>query len=136
MRKLSLTGRLTLTGIELVYTRMHACDCSGQDRTPAWIPFRHLLNYYKPAFQAAFDAGVATTMESYSEVDGVPMASSALYLKTLLRDVMGFDGFLVTDVSPNMNTAVLFQRSTLSQPFASSPSPSSPSVPFQTLAVR
>ena len=60
---------------------------------------RHLLNYYTPAFQAAIDAGVATVMESYSEVDGVPMASSEYHLRTLLREMMGFKGLLVTDVS-------------------------------------
>ena len=70
---------------------------SGQDRTPAWIPWRHLQNYYRPAFQAAFEADVATTMESYSEVDGVPMASSGFYLNTVLRGMMGFEGMLVTD---------------------------------------
>jgi beta-glucosidase len=70
---------------------------SGQDRTPAWIPYRHLLNYYLPPFQAAVDAGVATTMESYSETEGVPMASSALFLSDLLRGQMNFSGVLVTD---------------------------------------
>lgn len=71
---------------------------SGHDRTPAWLPFRHLLNYYAPAFQAAIDADVATAMESYSEVDGVPMASSNFYLQQLLREQMGFtNGFMVTD---------------------------------------
>lgn len=36
-------------------------------------------------------------MESYTEVSGIPMASSRDYLIDLLRNDMGFEGMLVTD---------------------------------------
>jgi len=70
---------------------------SGHDRAPAWIPKRHLLQYYAPPFEAAIDAGVMTVMESYSEIDGVPMASNKELLETLLRVDMNFTGMMVTD---------------------------------------
>jgi len=38
-----------------------------------------------------------TVMESYSEVDGVPMASNKALLRTLLRDEEKFEGMMVTD---------------------------------------
>lgn len=50
-----------------------------------------------PGFQAAIDAGVATAMESYIDINGEPVVSSKKYLRQLLRDQMKFDGMLVTD---------------------------------------
>ena len=50
-----------------------------------------------PPFQAAVDAGVTTAMESYNDINGEPVCASEKYLKTLLRDEMGFEGMLVTD---------------------------------------
>lgn len=70
----------------------------GHDRTPVELPDRVMQQLYRPAFQAAIDAGVMSAMESYQEVGGVPMASSD-YLKTLLRSPvhMNFTGMMVTD---------------------------------------
>jgi beta-glucosidase len=50
-----------------------------------------------PPFRAAVDEGVATAMESYHEVNGVPVASSDRLLTRLLRHTLGFTGVLVTD---------------------------------------
>ena len=70
---------------------------SGKDRTPAWIPDRILREIFVPPFQAAFDAGVATVMVNSSEINGVPVHASHYYLTELLRDELGFDGFVVSD---------------------------------------
>lgn len=70
---------------------------NGHDRAPTVIPDRHLLEYFVPSFQAAFDAGVATVMNAYTEINGETMATSHKYLTELLRDVMGFSGMMVTD---------------------------------------
>jgi len=40
---------------------------NGHDRSPTVIPDRHLLQYFVPSFQAAFDAGAATVMNAYTE---------------------------------------------------------------------
>jgi beta-glucosidase len=52
---------------------------------------------FVPGFQAAIDAGVATAMESYIDINGEPVVASNYYLRQLLRDEMGFQGMLVTD---------------------------------------
>jgi len=70
---------------------------TGQDRTPAWIPERMLREYFIPPFQAAVDAGISTVMVNSSEINGVPVHSSPFYLKELLFDEMGFEGFVVSD---------------------------------------
>lgn len=54
---------------------------TGHDRAPSWIPYNFLLQYFLPSFRAAVEAGVATVMESYNEINGVPVASSSLFLK-------------------------------------------------------
>lgn len=70
---------------------------SGEDRDSSWIPDRFLYDYFVPSFKAAIDAGVATGMESYIDINGVPVVGSEQYLKTLLRDQLQFHGMLVTD---------------------------------------
>eukprot|EP01100_Stratorugosa_tubuloviscum_P014662 TRINITY_DN798_c0_g2_i1.p1 TRINITY_DN798_c0_g2~~TRINITY_DN798_c0_g2_i1.p1 ORF type:complete len:760 (+),score=331.53 TRINITY_DN798_c0_g2_i1:50-2329(+) len=70
---------------------------SGHDKVPAWIPDRLLSQYYVPPYISAIEAGVATAMESYADVNGVPVVASTQYLKTLLRDQLNFTGMLVTD---------------------------------------
>ncbi|KAJ2601705.1 hypothetical protein GGF39_001106 [Coemansia sp. RSA 1721] len=69
----------------------------GQDRSNRHIAEHEMLEYYIPPFKAAIDAGVATSMESYGVVNGVPMAMSHRYLQEILRDQLGFKGTLVSD---------------------------------------
>lgn len=71
--------------------------CSGQDRDSTVVSDRTIHDYFVPGFQAAIDAGVATAMESYIDINGEPVVSSSRYLRKLLRDDMGFNGMLVTD---------------------------------------
>lgn len=70
---------------------------SGRDRTPAYIPETQLRQWFVPPFAAAVKAGAVTCMANSSEINGVPVHSSSFYLKTLLRDELGFDGFVVSD---------------------------------------
>lgn len=70
---------------------------SGKDRTPAWIPDRMLREYFVPTFKSAIDAGAPTVMVNSSEINGIPVHSSHFYLTELLRDELGFDGFVVSD---------------------------------------
>ncbi|HNS23118.1 MAG TPA: glycoside hydrolase family 3 N-terminal domain-containing protein [Sedimentisphaerales bacterium] len=70
---------------------------SGRDRTPAYIPDRQLRQWFVPPFAAAVKAGAVTCMANSSEINGVPVHSSSFYLKDLLRDELGFRGFVVSD---------------------------------------
>ena len=70
---------------------------AGRDYHTVDISTRSLFETYLPPFQAAVDAGVATVMTSFNEVDGVPASGSAYLLEDILRDRLGFEGFVVTD---------------------------------------
>jgi beta-glucosidase len=52
---------------------------------------------YMPAFKAAFDAGAAAVMCSYNKVNGVHACGSQELLTQLLREELGFKGFVVSD---------------------------------------
>jgi len=70
---------------------------SGKDRTPAWIPDRMLREYFVPPFKAAINTGSLTIMANSSEINGIPVHSSYYYLTELLRNELGFKGFVVSD---------------------------------------
>jgi beta-glucosidase len=70
---------------------------SGKDRTPAWIPERHLREYFVPSFQACVDAGAMSIMVNSGEINGIPVHSNKTILTDLLRDEMGFEGVVVSD---------------------------------------
>lgn len=70
---------------------------NGKDRTPAWIGERMLREYFLPTFEAGVKAGSPTVMVNSAEVDGIPGHANSHYLNTILRDEMGFKGFLVSD---------------------------------------
>lgn len=76
---------------------LKALICSGQDRDSTVVSERTIHDMFVPGFQAAIDAGVATAMESYIDINGEPVVASNKYLRQLLRDQMGFQGMLVTD---------------------------------------
>lgn len=61
---------------------------------------RAVHEVYALPFEGAIrDAGLASVMNSYSEIDGVPVAASPEILTGLLRDQLGFGGCVVADYS-------------------------------------
>lgn len=71
---------------------------TGHDRSPSWLPVRHLYQYFVPPWRRAIrDSNVMTVMESYTEYDGVPNVANRDSLRHLLREQLGFNGVLVTD---------------------------------------
>jgi beta-glucosidase len=69
----------------------------GRDYDSAAIPEHLLRDVYLPPFKAAVDAGVATVMTSFNEINGVPSTGNARILRDILRDEWGFKGFVVSD---------------------------------------
>ena len=69
----------------------------GRDYNTTMISERSLRNTYFPAFKATAEAGAATLMTSFNEVDGVPSTGNKWLLKDVLRDEWGWDGMIVTD---------------------------------------
>src|SRR5215213_667307 len=70
---------------------------TGRDRTPAWIPENYLREYFLPTFEAAVKAGARTIMINSGEINGVPGHINRHLLTGILRDELGFKGFVVSD---------------------------------------
>jgi beta-glucosidase len=70
---------------------------TGRDRTPAWIPENYLREYFLPTFAAAVKAGARTIMINSGEINGVPGHINHHILTEILRDELGFKGFVVSD---------------------------------------
>jgi beta-glucosidase len=70
---------------------------AGRDYHTVDMSDRVLREVYLPPYKAALDAGAATVMTSFNEVDGVPASGSKYLMTQILRDEWGFDGFIVTD---------------------------------------
>src|ERR1041384_4299918 len=70
---------------------------SGRDRTPAWIPENYLREYFLPTFDAAVKAGARTVMVNSAEINGIPGHVNRHILTDILRDELGFKGFVVSD---------------------------------------
>src|SRR6266516_1939405 len=70
---------------------------TGRDRTPAWIPENYLREYFLPTFDAAFKAGAHTVMINSAEINGIPGHVNHHILTDILRDELGFKGFVVSD---------------------------------------
>ncbi len=70
----------------------------GMNWAPAHIPPRELREVYLYTFEAAIkEAGLASVMNAYHELDGVPCGASAELLTDILRGEWGFDGTVVSD---------------------------------------
>jgi beta-glucosidase len=70
----------------------------GLNWAPAHLGARELRDVYAFPFEAAIrEAGLATVMNGYHELDGVPCGCSLHLLTHLLRDELGFDGLVVAD---------------------------------------
>lgn len=69
----------------------------GRDYNTVNMSERLLREIYLPPFKAALDAGVATVMTSFNELNGVPATANEFLFNTILRQEWNFDGFVVTD---------------------------------------
>ncbi|QQY82694.1 glycoside hydrolase family 3 C-terminal domain-containing protein [Tamlana sp. s12] len=69
----------------------------GRDYNTVNLSEPLLRNVYLPPFEAAIDAGAATVMASFNEINGIPASGNAFLLKEVLRDELKFDGFVVSD---------------------------------------
>ncbi|MGB5354513.1 MAG: glycoside hydrolase family 3 N-terminal domain-containing protein [Woeseia sp.] len=70
---------------------------SGRDYATTSIPENELRNVHLQPFKAAIDAGVATLMTSFSDLNGVPATGNDFLLRQILREEWQFDGLVVSD---------------------------------------
>jgi beta-glucosidase len=76
----------------------YAMSEGGRNWGPVQLGPRELREIYAEPFSAVIrNAGLATIMNSYASVDGLPSAGSHAILTELLRDELGFDGVVVAD---------------------------------------
>lgn len=77
----------------------------ARDACDTEMTYRKMKEVFLPPFQKAVDAGCATIMTAYGSIDGEPFTASKKALKEILRDELGFEGFVVTDWD-NVNSLV------------------------------
>jgi beta-glucosidase len=76
----------------------YAMSEGGRNWGPVHLGPRELREVYAEPFAAVIrNAGLATIMNSYASVDGLPCAGSPAILTGLLRDELGFAGVVVAD---------------------------------------
>jgi len=75
----------------------YSLPLSGRDRTSAWIPENYLREYSLPTFTAAIKAGAHTVMVNSGDINGTPAHVDRHILNDVLRDELGFHGFVVSD---------------------------------------
>ncbi len=76
----------------------YAMSEGGRNWAPVQLGPRELREVYAEPFAAVIrNAGLATIMNSYASVDGLPCAGASAILTSLLRDELGFNGTVVAD---------------------------------------
>ncbi len=69
----------------------------GRDYNTVDMSHVQMYNTYFPPYKAAVEAGAASVMASFNEVDGIPATGSKWLMTDVLRNQWKFDGFVVTD---------------------------------------
>ena len=70
---------------------------AGREYNTTDISDETLWNLHLPPFKAALDAGVATFMSAFNDLNGVPASGDAKTLRGILKDQWAFQGFVVSD---------------------------------------
>jgi beta-glucosidase len=69
----------------------------GRDYNSVDMSLRTLWEVYLPPFKAAEDAGVATFMNSFNDLNGIPATGNVYLQREILKGKWHFSGFTVSD---------------------------------------
>lgn len=69
----------------------------GRDYNSVDMSLRQLHETYLPPFKAVSDIGVATFMNSFNDINGIPATGNKYLQRGLLKGVWNFQGFVVSD---------------------------------------
>ena len=69
----------------------------GRDYNSVDMSLRQLYEIYLPPFRAAADAGAATFMNSFNDLNGIPATGNKLLQRTILKGQWKYKGFVVSD---------------------------------------
>ncbi|WP_449560142.1 beta-xylosidase/alpha-l-arabinosidase [Microbacterium radiodurans] len=76
----------------------YSASQAGRNHAPVHAGPREIADVFLPPFEMAVrDGGARSVMNSYAEIDGMPVAATPAYLTGILRDEWGFDGTVVSD---------------------------------------
>lgn len=70
---------------------------AGKDYNAVDVSEQLLQELYFPPFKAAVEAGVATFMNSFNEINGIPATGNVYIQKDILKGKWGFNGLTVSD---------------------------------------
>lgn len=70
---------------------------AGRDYNSVDMSERLLWETYLPPFKAAVDAGAATFMNSFNDLNGIPATGNAYLQRNILKGKWHFKGFVVSD---------------------------------------
>jgi len=76
---------------------LYGASEAGRDYNTVDMSHLRMFNEYFPPYKAAVDAGAGSAMSSFNVVDGIPATGNRWLLTTVLRDMWGFQGFVVSD---------------------------------------
>jgi beta-glucosidase len=69
----------------------------GRDYNSVDMSLRTLWEIYLPPFKAAEEAGVATFMNAFNDLNGIPATANAYLQRDILKGKWNFKGFVVSD---------------------------------------
>ena len=69
----------------------------GRDYNSVDMSERMLWETYLPPFKAALDAGAATFMNAFNDLNGIPATGNRHLQRDILKQAWGFTGFVVSD---------------------------------------
>ena len=92
----SLADTATVLACAKHFAAYGAC-IGGRDYNTVDISRLTLHEVYLPPFRAAAEAGVATFMNAFNEVEGVPATGNTHLVREVLKGDWNFNGFVVSD---------------------------------------
>ena len=76
---------------------LYGASEAGRDYNTVDMSRIRMYNEYFPPYKAAVDAGVASVMASFNEIDGIPATGNRWLMTEVLRNQWKFNGFVVSD---------------------------------------
>ncbi|HZV70022.1 MAG TPA: glycoside hydrolase family 3 N-terminal domain-containing protein [Saprospiraceae bacterium] len=75
----------------------YGAPVAGRDYNTVDMSERVFRDTYLPPYKAGIEEGAMTVMTSFNEYDGIPATANKFLLQDVLRNELGFKGFVVTD---------------------------------------
>lgn len=75
----------------------------ARDACDSEVTERKIREVFLPPFKKAVEAGCATIMTAYGSTDSTPLTASRKIMHDILRDELGFEGFVITDWDNTMS---------------------------------